>query len=256
MPSDEYPPTAGQQVNLDDANREARVSLAMPRKNGVLLVQVVDGSTRLPVELLSASICPLDRTTGCPGDLIRSDMGEYRIYAPPRPFHLKINAPNYQEWIQSEDGGTIAPETSRELVIAILRQPGAKGMALTDREKGPGLYLAAPVQLAPAENEKFDHFPRTTTLKWAKVEGAVSYEVEVDYCQGLGAPAGRLLNECLRPAPHVFSFNPAMKQNTTQDTTYTFSFIGAQPGRWRVWAVDEEGRNGFKSPWRMFSYAR
>jgi len=33
-----------------------------------------------------------------------------------------------------------------------------------------------------------------------------------------------------------------------------FSFVGAQPGRWRVWAVDKEGREGFKSPWRRYVY--
>ena len=32
------------------------------------------------------------------------------------------------------------------------------------------------------------------------------------------------------------------------------AFVGAQPGRWRVWAVDKEGREGFKSPWRLFVY--
>jgi len=38
-------------------------------------------------------------------------------------------------------------------------------------------------------------------------------------------------------------------------TTYEFMFIGAQPGRWRV-AMDREGREGFKSPWRVFIHER
>lgn len=37
-------------------------------------------------------------------------------------------------------------------------------------------------------------------------------------------------------------------------TTYEFEFVGAQRGRWRVWALDKEGREGFKSAWRSFVY--
>ncbi len=39
-------------------------------------------------------------------------------------------------------------------------------------------------------------------------------------------------------------------------TSNTFTFIGAQPGRWRVFAVDAQGRPGFKSPWRVFVHER
>jgi len=40
------------------------------------------------------------------------------------------------------------------------------------------------------------------------------------------------------------------------NTSYEFRFIGAQPGRWRVWGVDKEDREGFKSAWRNFVYLR
>jgi hypothetical protein len=36
----------------------------------------------------------------------------------------------------------------------------------------------------------------------------------------------------------------------------TFRFSGAQPGRWRVWAVDASGADGPKSEWREFRYTR
>ena len=36
--------------------------------------------------------------------------------------------------------------------------------------------------------------------------------------------------------------------------SYTFDFVGAQPGRWRVWAVDVNGQKGPKSDWWGFSY--
>jgi len=37
-------------------------------------------------------------------------------------------------------------------------------------------------------------------------------------------------------------------------TTYTFNFVGAQPGRWRVWAVNGSGMPGSKSGWREFRF--
>jgi hypothetical protein len=46
--------------------------------------------------------------------------------------------------------------------------------------------------------------------------------------------------------------NPLMTK--LNSTSYEFGFAGAQPGRWRVWAVDKDGREGFKSPWRTFVY--
>lgn len=43
---------------------------------------------------------------------------------------------------------------------------------------------------------------------------------------------------------------------TVASPGYKFDFVGAQPGRWRVWAVDNEGREGEKSPWRTFTYTK
>ncbi len=250
MPSDEYPASQGQDVTLDGANPEANVTLTMPAKNGVLLVKAVDVSTRLPIELALIRLCPADMQLRCGGLYFRSDIGEYRVYVPPAPFDLIIRSPDYQEWSLFGDQNTIVqPETSRTLQVELQRLSKAAGEALSEREKQPGINLPAPAQLAPAENEKFVHFPRTTTLKWDKVDGAVSYEVEVDYCLN-----SQVLAECLSPTPLVFSFDSAKPSSPITGTMYTFDFIGTQPGRWRVWAVDEIGRRGFKSPWRMFFY--
>ncbi len=35
---------------------------------------------------------------------------------------------------------------------------------------------------------------------------------------------------------------------------YGFEWIGMHPGRWRVWAVDSEGRAGNKSDWTYFEF--
>ncbi len=134
------------------------------------------------------------------------------------------------------------------------RSAKAAGEALHESEKRAGINLPAPVPLSPAEGEKLLRVPRTTTLQWERVEGASRYEVEVDYCRNSPDP-----KQCLQPTPLVFVF-PSLgkppKPNTTEDTNLTFDFVGAQPGRWRVWAVDKDGRKGFKSSWRTFIYLR
>jgi hypothetical protein len=91
----------------------------------------------------------------------------------------------------------------------------------------------APTMLFPGDHALFHHFPRTVTLRWAARAGAASYTVEVRFAQALWVLA-----------PHV------------RATSYTFRFVGAQPGRWRVWAVDAQGRESAKSAWRDFAFTR
>ncbi|HEX5680244.1 MAG TPA: PASTA domain-containing protein [Desulfobacterales bacterium] len=111
-----------------------------------------------------------------------------------------------------------------------------------------GSVLPAPEQIWPEEGRIFDNFPRTTVVKWTPVSRAASYTVELDclhccesgtWCSELGRPW-----KVVRDIPAVAS--PGHK----------FEFAGAQTGRWRVWAVDENGREGAKSPWRTFRYTK
>jgi hypothetical protein len=41
-----------------------------------------------------------------------------------------------------------------------------------------------------------------------------------------------------------------------ESTSYTFNFVGAQPGRGRVWAVNGSGMPGAKSGWRQFGFTQ
>ena len=125
----------------------------------------------------------------------------------------------------------------------------AQGKFASETEKLLGVNLTAPVQLSPANDIVFDHYPRTTKLEWSPVEGAVSYSIEVDYCEGMRTKQG-----CVNPQPLKIRNNPPTSGMVS--TTYEFQFVGAQPGRWRVWALDKQGREGFKSPWRGFVYLR
>ncbi|MEB3181632.1 MAG: hypothetical protein VKL59_21745 [Nostocaceae cyanobacterium] len=107
------------------------------------------------------------------------------------------------------------------------------------------LSLPAPTPLSPANGTVFNHFPRNTTLQWSSVSGAASYTVEIDYyhaCQ-----ANKWCSE-------VGGATRIVHNLTT--TNYSFQFIGAQPGRWRVWAKDSSGRESPKSNWMEFRYTQ
>ena len=75
-----------------------------------------------------------------------------------------------------------------------------------------------------------------TTLTWNAVPGATSYEVRRQWCDTDGTDCS--------------NYDPV----TTTETNYTFNFVGAQVGRWRVRAVNGLGMNGDWSPWRTFRH--
>lgn len=101
--------------------------------------------------------------------------------------------------------------------------------------------LPAPQQVGPINGKTFYHYPRQTKLMWYPVQGAESYTVEVDYYD----------TDWVTNRGQTYILAPNIHQ-----TSFFFNFIGAQPGRWRVWAVDSQGVAGQKSPWWMFKYTK
>lgn len=99
--------------------------------------------------------------------------------------------------------------------------------------------IATPKQKSPMNGAVFSNYPRTTTLTWSPVSGAVNYGVEVQY-----------------GAPDYTSWSPFSSKTDLRTTSYTFDFVGAQPGRWRVWAIDANGQASAKSDWWTFRYTR
>jgi hypothetical protein len=97
-------------------------------------------------------------------------------------------------------------------------------------------FMPAPAQLSPAHGSVYNHYPRKTKLRWRSVAGAKQYTVEIEYKSGN-------------------NWRPLKKQSGLK-TDYTFNFVGAQPGRWRVWAVNSAGKNGLASKWREFRYTK
>lgn len=103
----------------------------------------------------------------------------------------------------------------------------------------------APVQLAPDDKQVFNTYPRATTLQWKPVDGAQSYSIELD-CMGCCA-AGKWCTDTGRTYQ--------LKEGLI-NTFYNFNWVGAQKGRWRVWAKKAGGVVTAKSPWREFTYTR
>jgi hypothetical protein len=79
--------------------------------------------------------------------------------------------------------------------------------------------MPTPVLKCPNADQVFSHFPRTLTLSWQMVPCAVGYKLEYSFCQ-----AGN--TNCVDYTPVII--------NDPLQSYYTFNFVGAQPGRWRV----------------------
>jgi hypothetical protein len=100
--------------------------------------------------------------------------------------------------------------------------------------------LATPVPTAPSDGQRYSHFPRTTTLSWQQVAGASGNRVEVEFGNRVGAEV---------------VWTPWLSQAVTGGS-WTFDFVGDQPGRWRVSALDVAGAHTASPPsaWRTFGY--
>ena len=100
----------------------------------------------------------------------------------------------------------------------------------------PESTLAAPVLISPPDGSVFGNYPRITTCKWGAVAGAAKYQFEAEFWE-------------INQKQWVMRYSAKVSA-----TTYTFDFVGQQPGRWRVAAVDAGGHAGMPSGWWGFVY--
>jgi hypothetical protein len=107
--------------------------------------------------------------------------------------------------------------------------------------------LPAPVQILPAQGTVFEHYGdhRATLFSWSPVTQAVGYVIEIH--------RGTFLSTDYRYSNVGWASEPEIIFPTTA-TSVIHHFVGAQPGRWRVWAVDAIDKEGLRSPWREFRY--
>ncbi len=101
---------------------------------------------------------------------------------------------------------------------------------------------STPIQVSPSDGTAFNNYPRTTVFQWDAAQGAATYGIEVDYQNPDGTWAG--------------DQGKSFIQEGLTNTTYTYGFVGAQPGRWRVWSTATNGDKSPKSAWWGFVYTQ
>lgn len=88
------------------------------------------------------------------------------------------------------------------------------------------------------------YVPRRTVAEWQPVKGAISYVLETD-CY-----------HCCRPDRWCTDVGSGWKiEKGLSGTRHSFDWVGSQPGRWRVWSIDAEGRASPKSAWTHFDWS-
>jgi len=111
----------------------------------------------------------------------------------------------------------------------------------------PPLLLPAPEPLAPPDGSVFDNIPRTIVFEWQPVNEASSYTLEIDCYHCCGR------NQWCTDVGQ----DPAIVKAGLTSASYTLDWwVGAQPGRWRVCAVDARRNEGYRSEWWGFTYTR
>jgi len=152
------------------------------------------------------------------------------------PFSVDIAAHGFEDWSQVFSEG-VAPGSTRTLDITLERE----GVVAKEGRN----RLPAPEIVFPLNGAKLYGFPRTTRIQWSPVPGANYYVIDVEGCDGGELGCGRSFPLEGWRMPPAYGIT---------GTNYVFDFLGNQPGRYRIWAVDAEGTPGIKTPWIVFQY--
>ena len=251
------------EVMVSGENTHTSVSVKLGPKSGLISGKVIDEATDLPVLGFVVWTWHARDVNARTHEVVKgSPFGRFRISAPPVPFRLRVVSEGYEDWVMG--GGVLTSRAgSRKGPGSLLVRAGgnAEFAVYLKRKTPPPIdptkagdekRLPTPIQLTPQDNQVFDVVPRNTKLEWTPVPGAISYAVEIEVCWNrLPVVRERLPDdgECINPSPYEEKFG-------LHDTIYEFLFKGAQPGRWRVWAIDKDRKRGIKSPWARFSYLK
>jgi hypothetical protein len=123
----------------------------------------------------------------------------------------------------------------------------AEGATPDDRE----FQKLIPRPVAPADGARFDVYPRRTTVSWEPVPGATHYLLDVEVMATIEeSREGRTVSS-RRGWTRVAG--PHLRQRFVEPSG-TFVFGGANPGRWRVRAINARGIASRASEWRGFEY--
>lgn len=129
-----------------------------------------------------------------------------------------------------------------------LRLGGDYLEAIARRPDGPiNPALAPPVLINPPDKSVYAHYPREIVLQWSPAPGTppdVQYLAQKDFTSDDDREFGDWSKQ---PEP-FFTYR-------TGKTAMSIRFVGAQPGRWRVKAIDKTGESPW-SQWRYFRFTR
>lgn len=241
-----YPvPATMPEVNVGIYQPTPFVMVKLGPRAGTLTGSVVDAETQESIARFQIRVCRLEGPGYCHQESFAGNFGRFQMLVPSTPILIEAFADGYRDWQRSDE--------SKRNPTPLLVESGQIGELTVQLTKSGAAFglpkpLDAPQPLAPANGTEFDHYPRVTKLEWSAVPGAEAYAVEIDFCDGL------VRKECHDPSPLEGSALPPT--SGIRGTSYQFRFVGAQPGRWRVWAVDAQGWAGAKSDWSWFVYRR
>ena len=119
---------------------------------------------------------------------------------------------------------------------------GEKVLLLVAASRGGGTDILPAPLTGTARYPAPGSSPETGRITWKKVSGAASYTLELD-CS----------NCCVgKWCSDVGKSWKVVRFRQSESPGWTFNADDMRGRRWRVWAVDKEGREGEKSPWRTF----
>ncbi len=214
------------------------VTVLLPEHHAAISGAIVKAGTNKPVTSALIKLCRMEAPQYCFTHLNRSVDGKFLLAAIDGPFSVDITADGYNDWFMSFPKGLTAGAV-RQLEVA-LGENASIPAAKFDR-------LPAPEIVFPLNDAELYGFPRITRIQWSPVPGAASYSIDIELCEGLRKEKG-----CFGSVPlQMPTYEPTAG---IKDTHYEFEFIGQQPGRYRVWAVDSDGRPGKKTKWLVFYY--
>ncbi len=104
--------------------------------------------------------------------------------------------------------------------------------------------------ISPANKTVYNHYPRSMHLEWeAKgITGSVKYYVEIQYCWVHSTDPN---DQYYFGNWEEGNYTGTVLEKT--DNYHDFNFVGAQPGRWRVRAEDDNGYCEW-TEWRYFKF--
>ena len=228
-------------VNVKEDESPPFVKVKLSRA-GKLSIRIVNQETGQQIHNAQIGLCRIEAPRFCHRQNIVVRNGQFEVLVPLAPILVQISVAGYEDWYIRDNNDSppkpLLPSSSETTELNVFLKRG----------DGTSVSLEAPHPYSPPDGTEFFHYPRLTRLEWLAVPAAETYTVEVEFCLG-GYPAQK---ECKEPRPLMGLKVPPM--SGIQGTSYEFSFLGNQPGRWRVWAVDALGRPGRKSDWIMFFY--